>query len=270
MSYFAQKSTGVSTDASSNIVFNSVTGIVALPGTTGSGTQRLLIRSSNTGTSSLELGESAVSALLLKHFATFDQGALFTSSNAGMQLIIANNLYNASDFGIAVQIDPLLLVWSAANPLTSPNDWVGLQHDQTNGIIKWGTGRLQTLKNGLTRAYGEYTGNETVTTTDATVTTIETIATTTDTVTTVYATVNGISSDGASTGGYIRVATFENDGGSLAQVGSTTSVHTAEDAAGWDVTFATSGTNILLRVTGALATNIRWHSVTKSVTSGIT
>ena len=59
--------------------------------------------------------------------------------------------------------------------------------------------------------------------------------------------------------GYIRAATFKNDGGTLTQVGSTTAVATHEDTAGWDVTLDATGTTIRLRVTGAAATVINWR-----------
>jgi hypothetical protein len=60
-------------------------------------------------------------------------------------------------------------------------------------------------------------------------------------------------------GSYQRIATFKNDGGTLSIVGSVTSVHTAENTAGWDVTLDASGTNIRIRITGAAATKIAWQ-----------
>lgn len=57
---------------------------------------------------------------------------------------------------------------------------------------------------------------------------------------------------------YIRHALFKNDGGTLALVGSITSVSTIESTGAWDVTLDASGTDIRVRVTGAAATNITW------------
>ena len=65
--------------------------------------------------------------------------------------------------------------------------------------------------------------------------------------------------------GYTRIATFKNDGGTLTQVGTTGTAFTAEDTAGWNVTFTTSGTDILLQVTGAASTDINWKSDSKIV-----
>ncbi len=36
--------------------------------------------------------------------------------------------------------------------------------------------------------------------------------------------------------------------------------YTVENQAGWDATLTISGTNVLLRVTGATSNNITWHS----------
>lgn len=57
---------------------------------------------------------------------------------------------------------------------------------------------------------------------------------------------------------YGRVATFRNDGGTLTQVGTTTSLWTHEDTGGWDVDFNVNGENIEIRVTGAASTNVSW------------
>jgi len=59
--------------------------------------------------------------------------------------------------------------------------------------------------------------------------------------------------------GYIRAGTFKNDGGTLTQIGSTTSVATHEDTGAWDVTLDATGTKIRVRVTGAAATLINWR-----------
>lgn len=59
--------------------------------------------------------------------------------------------------------------------------------------------------------------------------------------------------------GYVRVACFNNDGGTVALVGSAGNVFTAEDQAGWDCTIAvTGGAAVEVQVTGALNNNISW------------
>jgi hypothetical protein len=101
-------------------------------------------------------------------------------------------------------------------------------------------------------------------TTDATVTTIHTIAIPASTTVALIAHVNarrtggaaGTAEDGAF---YIRAATFKNVAGTATQIGATTAIHTNEDQAGWDVTFAVAGGNALVQVTGAVDNNITWH-----------
>lgn len=105
-----------------------------------------------------------------------------------------------------------------------------------------------------------------VATTDGTITTIFTLGTATSTTYFVDATVIGRRTGGGSgtdsdSAGYKLYGTFKNNGsGTLAQVGSTSATATHESQAGWDCVFATSGTNVLLRVTGAAANNVTWHT----------
>jgi len=69
-----------------------------------------------------------------------------------------------------------------------------------------------------------------------------------------------VATDGSTSAGYIRAATFENNAGTLGQVGSTTSIATHEDIASpMDVTFAVSGTEIRLLVTGDPGRQIIWE-----------
>ena len=61
------------------------------------------------------------------------------------------------------------------------------------------------------------------------------------------------------TAGYQLIATFENANGTVTQVGSTTSDHSAEDIANpMTVAFAISGTKVQLNVTGDPGRTIRW------------
>ncbi len=107
-----------------------------------------------------------------------------------------------------------------------------------------------------------------VNTANAATTTVATITTESDTSYTVYAKVTGTETvDHDETGSYIRVGSFKNDGGVLTQIGSTTALHTAEDTVAWNVVFEVSGTNILLRVIGAAATDINWVAGAEITTS---
>lgn len=111
-------------------------------------------------------------------------------------------------------------------------------------------------------------GLYTTTTTDATVTTISTIATASNTVTRVEAMVTGRRTGGTSgsagdSAGYSARFTFKNIGGTLTQVGSL-ALDANEDQAGWDVTVTTSGTNILVKVTGAADNNVTWDATVRT------
>jgi hypothetical protein len=69
-----------------------------------------------------------------------------------------------------------------------------------------------------------------------------------------------VATDGSTTAGYIRAAAFENNAGTLTQVGSTTSIGTYEDIANpMTVSFDTSGTEIRLLVTGDPGRQIVWE-----------
>ena len=95
-----------------------------------------------------------------------------------------------------------------------------------------------------------------VTTTDATATTIFTFATKTDAAYIFTAEIVGRSTGGA-VGAYKRTFYAKNIGAALT-LGAAQDDFTFEDTAAWAVSFATSGTDILFKVTGAAATTIDW------------
>lgn len=96
-------------------------------------------------------------------------------------------------------------------------------------------------------------------TTDATQTIAATIGTLNNRAYLVEAHVLAVNTtDNTQAASYVLVGLFNNNGGTLAQVGSTTNVSTIESNAAWDVAFAVSGTDIQIKVTGAAGTNISW------------
>ena len=105
--------------------------------------------------------------------------------------------------------------------------------------------------------YGVYTN-----TTDATPTTSWSMVTKPLSVYKVSVKVLGVntSTDFTQAGDYWLESAFRtNAAGTLTQVGSTRSIHTAnEDNAAWDAGITTSGTSIIVQVTGAAGTNITW------------
>lgn len=103
-----------------------------------------------------------------------------------------------------------------------------------------------------------------VATTNATITTIATISIPSSTTVTIEIHVSarrtggiaGAAEDGA---GYVQQATYKNVAGTATLIGSVNADFTAESQAAWDVTFAVSGANVLIRVTGAADNNISWY-----------
>ena len=99
-------------------------------------------------------------------------------------------------------------------------------------------------------------------TTDATQSTAVTVQTETDEAYLVVAWVIAVdTTDYSQVAGYCRIATFKNDGGTLAAVGSVTDGGTMETDNTWDCTLDASGTTIRVRVTGEAAKTITWRVV---------
>tara|TARA_Y100000310_G_C20699561_1_gene828482 strand:+ start:5920 stop:7191 length:1272 start_codon:yes stop_codon:yes gene_type:complete len=73
--------------------------------------------------------------------------------------------------------------------------------------------------------------------------------------------------DSDETASYVLHGTFQNDNGTLTQIGSTTSAHTAESTAGWDCDFSVSSPDIQITFTGAASTDINWMAVADLVTT---
>ena len=66
----------------------------------------------------------------------------------------------------------------------------------------------------------------------------------------------GTAGDGAS---YQRIGTFYRvAAGSATLIGALSTPHTAESQGGWDCTLTASGTDVLVRVTGAVNNNLNW------------
>lgn len=100
---------------------------------------------------------------------------------------------------------------------------------------------------------------QTVSTTDATATTAAVYDTANNHVYHVVAHIAAIETDSHNeAASHTLIGTFKNDGGTLTQVGSTSTTHTAEDGLGWSVIFVINGDDIEVEVTGAASTNINW------------
>lgn len=104
-----------------------------------------------------------------------------------------------------------------------------------------------------------------VTTTDATVTTLATIAIPASTTVKVSVFVAARRTAGGGTAedaaGYQIDATYKNVAGVATLVGALTLTYTAESVAGYDATLTPNAGNVLVRVTGVVATSISWVCV---------
>ena len=111
----------------------------------------------------------------------------------------------------------------------------------------------------------------TVSTTDATQTTIETIAIPSGDVVLLESRISAKKTGGAGVGttgdgnAYIRTVKAKNVGGTVT-IGTIQTSFTSEDISGFSATFTVSGTNILVRVTGAASDNVNWKSTTTTNT----
>ncbi len=106
-------------------------------------------------------------------------------------------------------------------------------------------------------------------TTNANPTIIATISTATDKAYGLTVTTIGIKSDGTEAAHYVDHATFKNDGGSLAAVGTVSSAHAVENDVSWGVTITPSGTNILVHVTGNTGDTVEWQTTVEMNIVGV-
>ncbi len=114
----------------------------------------------------------------------------------------------------------------------------------------------------------EDTTGATVNTTDATVTPLQTIAIPTDTVVMIESRITCRKTAGAGVGtvgqgnGYIRTVKAKNVAG-VVTIGVIQSSFTSEDIGVFNATFAVSGTNIVLNITGSANNDVTWNTITK-------
>lgn len=97
----------------------------------------------------------------------------------------------------------------------------------------------------------------TKTTTTAVIQTIDTVPIPLNGANLIKAEVVAIKDDFAQKGGFKVIAIYANNAGTVTLQGPVVYLH-SQAQAGWEVTFAISGTNVLIRVKGAAATNISW------------
>ena len=103
-----------------------------------------------------------------------------------------------------------------------------------------------------------------VSTTDATITTIDTVPIPTNEVLMIKAKVVAKKDDFAMKGGAELIGVYANNAGTVTLQGFVNNVHMQIQAT-WTITLVISGTNVLVRVKGAAATNISWKCNRTSV-----
>jgi len=115
--------------------------------------------------------------------------------------------------------------------------------------------------------YQDTTG-ATIPTTNAAVTPLETIDIPADTIVMIESFITcrktagvGVGAIGAGNG-YVRTVKAQNIGG-VVTIGVVQSSFTSESITAFNATFAVSGTNVVINVTGALSDDVTWNSITK-------
>lgn len=106
-------------------------------------------------------------------------------------------------------------------------------------------------------------GTDSVSTTDATATLIKTIPTNNDSVVSLLHDLVGVKDDGSQIFRCRHAASFKNDGGVLSQVGSGNNLELENPDAWGGISYTISGTDIQVKVTGKLATNVKWQMLTE-------
>jgi hypothetical protein len=142
------------------------------------------------------------------------------------------------------------------------------------GIVTDGTRRMSIDSTGrLLMGNGDETGGanfifplgNSINTNNATPTTLVSLSTSTDCIYTVEAFVAGARDSGVNGIGGVISATFINDGGVLGTIGTVQGLVQENFIGSPTFTLTTSGTNIILQVTGVVGNIIYWHGKIKYI-----
>jgi hypothetical protein len=114
------------------------------------------------------------------------------------------------------------------------------------------------------RQYLDSIKKSTIQTTDNTLTTIATIPITVNEITIINALVRGIATNGDGLG-FSIVGVFKIVDGLATQIGTSTT-DAKRDQANWNVSFAVSEGNVLLKVLGAISNTINWKAQYELIT----
>lgn len=92
------------------------------------------------GTVKYLLAEGSSGAAEFAVYGGYDQGKIGIDAEAGYHLVLGK--YDSKDYGHAAQTNPTLFIHSIEDPDTNNAEWIGVTHDQTNGLITTGQGIL--------------------------------------------------------------------------------------------------------------------------------
>ena len=177
------------------------------------------------------------------------------SSNTANQVLLSSGTAgSASTYGAL----PLNNTNAVTGVLNIPNGGTNSSSFTAGDrLIQTNSGNTALVATSIDPVDIELKKKSTVTTTNATQTTVATIATSTDT--TYLIDIDVVGRNTAANESYAMVirALFRNNGGTLVLIGDDY-LEVKDNSLHWDATATTSGTNILVRVTGEASTNINW------------
>jgi hypothetical protein len=190
------------------------------------------------------------------HRLTFAVPDLAAARTLNVPLLTANDTIVTAAF--TQTLTNKTLTSPSINSATITNgSLVGVTH--TTSITLSGAGLTATGSSTKGTSYDKCPVD--VSTTDATVTTLDSFTIGSNTAAAVTWMVTAIKSDRSEAAAYSVSAVFRNNGGTVAQVGTTTTTVLGESDSAWTATIDNSTTTIRLRVTGKAATTIQWTAI---------
>lgn len=73
---------------------------------------------------------------------SMNQSLFGINSSSGNQLILGSYTHSAKDYDHATTTTPTLFIHSDTDPDTNNTQWISLTHDQTDGVIRTGSGDI--------------------------------------------------------------------------------------------------------------------------------
>ena len=119
------------------------TGYLIMPGLTGSGSQRFLMRSATDGTTGFEFGENTSTTLFFRAKHNENEVCVAMSSAVGRCFIVTDYNSSAQNHDHGIQTNPTFYVHSGITPNVDNTQWGSIAHDQTNLQIQTGKGNIQ-------------------------------------------------------------------------------------------------------------------------------